>query len=65
MTIDTTFDTLWLAAGKSYTNHSNMTKGSLPESWSAKKARTYLIGSNLLDRPRYSHSLGGKISFSC
>ena len=27
-------DILWLTAGNSYSNHSNMTKGSLPESWS-------------------------------
>ena len=26
-------DTLWLTAGKSCTNHSKMTKDTLPESW--------------------------------
>ena len=43
MALNTAFDTLWLAAGNSYTNHSNMTKGASPESWTTgQQHRVYL-----------------------
>ena len=37
------FDTLWLSGGNSHTNHSDMTKGTSPESWTPRLGnRVYL-----------------------
>ena len=52
-------DTLWFTAGKSCTNHSKMTKDTLPESLCGKK------GVPQADRPTpYSHSSGGCLNIA-
>ena len=45
MTENTEFDTLWLSGGNSHTNHSNMTKGTSPESWTPRLGNRVYLGS--------------------
>ena len=51
------FDTLWLSGGNSHTNHSDMTKGTSPESWTPRLGnRVYSRLPNVTTKRKEPHA---------